>query len=77
MYDTWYEQQPTVSVSVMEVDARFDGGMLTICEFAGHPQDPEGKRRCKHFVKATHRGGCMHYRGEDFLGACDYVEVTK
>jgi hypothetical protein len=75
-YD-WYNQQPTEpEADVMLCDARVQGGMMTLCEFAGHQYDPDRRRRCKNFKKATWRSNCMHYR-EDIVGACDYVEVTK
>jgi hypothetical protein len=42
-----------------EVDARIKptqyGELMQMCEFCGHEQDAEKKRRCKHFNQSQYR----------------------
>jgi hypothetical protein len=68
----YYASQPnTATPTVTECDARVRGGIMTLCEFAGHSHDPDKRRRCKFWDESSHnKGACMYYR-KDFNGACD------
>ena len=73
--DSWTQIAPKSNgegtTNLTDVDARIRGGLMTTCEFAGHECDPDKRRRCKHYIKATFEPTrCMHYRA-DMNGACD------
>jgi hypothetical protein len=58
------------AVSKMEVDARVRGGLMTMCEFAGHEFSPDKARKCKFYDKSKRRTCCLYYVSG--VGACQY-----
>lgn len=57
---------------IMSVDARVHGGMMTLCEFAGHEFDSDKKRRCKFYDKSSvSKWRCMYYR--ETMDCCDCI----